>query len=273
MVFSINDLQVGKGEGGGTDRIISRTIAGIDSLRGRVRELKRAGRAPDVIYVANNGDITERVAGHYASQTYTVDRNERAQQRIGRRLILRAVDTAAELAAKVVVLAAPCNHGEERLNGKAYTDPTDNLSLTLTENVYEICQANPERYGHVSFALAPDHVLTIDIAGVTCAFTHGHQFRGSGHPMKVVEDWWRGQVMGDQPVADARFLFTAHRHHFGVSEQTGRTVFLAPANDGGSYWYTSATGKSSPPGMLTVGVGEGYGPRGWGDLVLLGEPR
>lgn len=273
FVASLNDLQVGKGEGDGTDGIVSRTIAGIDQMGQRLRELHKAGRAPGKIVVANNGDLTERVSGHYPAQKYTVDRTERDQQRIARRLLLRAVDAAASSGVPTIVTAVPCNHGENRENGKNQTTPTDNLSLTLTENVYEICQANPERYGHVSFVLAPDLVLVLDVAGVPVAFTHGHQFRGSGHPANIAETWWKGQVMGNQPVADARILLTAHRHHLCVSEHTGRVVLLAPANDGGSYWYTSATGHSSPPGMLTFGVGTAYGDRGWGDMQVLGEAR
>jgi hypothetical protein len=61
LVASINDLQIGKGEGGGTAGIISRTVAGIDQFAIRFRELKKAGRAPGQIVIANNGDLTERV--------------------------------------------------------------------------------------------------------------------------------------------------------------------------------------------------------------------
>jgi hypothetical protein len=271
LVVSINDLQIGKGEGGGTDAIVSRTLAGIDQIPARYRELRNAKRSPDLIVVANNGDLTERVSGHYPSQAYTVDRDERSQQRLARRLLLRAVDRAATLGPPVVVTAVPCNHGENRQNGKAQTVPTDNLSLTLTENVYEICQANPERYGHVSFVLAPDLTLVLDVAGVPVAFTHGHQFSGSGHPAHIAEQWFRGQVMGDQPIASARILLAAHRHNLTLSEHTGRVVIMAPANDGGSYWYTSKTGHSSPPGLLTFGVGIGYGERGWGDMQIPGS--
>ncbi|MBK7048279.1 MAG: hypothetical protein IPH48_17630 [bacterium] len=99
--------------------------------------------------------------------------------------------------------------------------------------------------------------------------THGHQVRGSGSAAAKVEKWWQGQIMGTQPVAAADLLMTAHLHHLQLSEETGRTVIIAPAIDGGSYWYTSATGRSSPRGMLTLTVGDAH-HRGWGDLEVIG---
>ena len=77
------------------------------------------------------------------------------------------------------------------------------------------------------------------------------------------------QVMGRQPVADATLLLSGHYHHLIVSEATGRTFVQVPAMDGGSEWFTATTGQHSPPGMLTLGVGTAYGPRGWGDLAVL----
>jgi len=42
----------------------------------------------------------------------------------------------------------------------------------------------------------------------------------------------------------------------------------APAMDGGSSWWTDMSGQNSPAGLLTLGIGTGYGPRGWGDLHI-----
>jgi predicted phosphodiesterase len=147
---------------------------------------------------------------------------------------------------------------------------TDNDDLTVVETVGEICQANPERYGSVSIMLAQDYTMALDIAGVVVAFTHGHTARKSGHAAAVLEDWWRGQVMGRQSVADADILIAGHRHHFVASEATGRTFLQCPAMDPGSDWFTASSGKHSPHGMLTFCVGrDAYGARGWGDLELL----
>jgi hypothetical protein len=130
--------------------------------------------------------------------------------------------------------------------------------------------ANPERYGHVSTYLADDFTMALDIHGVVAAFTHGHIARKSGHAAAVIEDWWRGQVMGRQAVADADLLTAGHRHHLVVSEASGRTFLQAPAMDPGSHWFTSSTGAHSCSGLLTYCVGrDAYGLRGWGDMAVL----
>lgn len=167
------------------------------------------------------------------------------------------------------VTAVPCNHGENRTGDKAraHTTSDDNLSLTIVEGVEEACQANPERYERVDFAYARDLTLVLDVCGVNLGITHGHQIRGGSAQSAVtkVERWWRDQIMGAQPIAAADILLTAHLHHLQVSEETGRTVMIAPAADGGSYWFSSATGRSSPRGMLAMTVGDAH-DRGWGDL-------
>ena len=121
--------------------------------------------------------------------------------------------------------------------------------------------------------------LVLDVAGVNVGLTHGHQIgggrragSGSSKGAASVEKWWEGQIMGNgrggcNAIASADLLLTAHRHHLQISEETGRTVMMAPAIDGGSYWYTSTTGRCSPPGMLTMTIGSAH-VRGWGDLEI-----
>ncbi|MBP7631707.1 MAG: hypothetical protein KA758_14730 [Acidimicrobiales bacterium] len=270
LVVSLNDWQIGKGEGGGTPATVAAITAAIDGVRRKARELTRLGRRPGRIVLANTGDLTERTAGHYASQSYTTDLNDREQQRVARHLLWRLVDGLVTDGYGVTVTAVPCNHGENRNGaGKAQTTPDDNVSLTLVEGIEEACRANPDRYHDVDFAYATDLTLVLDVAGVNVGMTHGHQVRGSGSAAAKVEKWWQGQIMGTQPVAAADLLMTAHLHHLQLSEETGRTVIIAPAIDGGSYWYTSATGRNSPRGMLTLTVGDAH-HRGWGDLEVIG---
>lgn len=270
LLVALSDWQLGKGEGGGTEATTARICAAIDALPGRLRELKRASRPVDAVYLVGLGDLVEQCSGHYPSQAFSTDLDRREQLRLARRLILRAVDTVAPVVPRVVLAAVPGNHGENRnSSGKAYTRTTDNDDLAVVEQVAEVLAANSDRYGHVSTVLADSATLVLDIAGVVTAFAHGHKSGGGGHPAARIEKWWQGQVMGRQPVADASLLLTGHYHHLIVSEGTGRTVMQVPAMDGGSEWFTSSTGASSPAGMLTVGVGSAYGPRGWGDLTVL----
>lgn len=268
FVVSLNDWQLGKaGPDGSSVATMTFLSAAWAAVLARLKELEKLGRRPSQVILANTGDLIEGVAGHYASQTFTVDLNGREQLRVARRLVFRMVDDLVSRNYPVVVTAVPCNHGENRNGaGKAQTTPDDNASLTIIEGVEEACAANEDRYGgRVSFAYAKDLTLVLDINGVNVGLTHGHQIRGSGSTAAKVEKWWQGQIMGNQPIAAADMLLTAHLHHLQVSEETGRLVIVAPAADGGSYWYSSATGRNSRRGMLTLTVGDGH-DRGWGDL-------
>lgn len=270
LLVALSDWQLGKGEGGGSAATTERICSAIDALPARLRELKRSGRAVSAVYLVGLGDLVEQCSGSYPAQAFTTDLDRREQLRLARRLILRAVDTVAPLVGRVVLAAVPGNHGENRnASGKAYTRTTDNDDLAVVEQVAEVLAANPARYGHVSTVLAESATLVLNVAGVPTAFAHGHKSGGGGHPAQRVEKWWQGQVMGRQPVADASLLLTGHYHHLIVSEGTGRTMVQVPAMDGGSEWFTDRTGQSSPAGMLTLGVGTAYGPRGWGDLAVL----
>lgn len=266
---ALNDWQIGKGEGGGTTRTVDFLLERLARLEDQWRRDK-----PATIFLGNEGDLSEAVTGHYASQAFTVDLDQREQDRLVRRLLFQFVETAARRAPKVIVSGVACNHGENRgPSGKSQTRPSDNRSLTYVENVAEMCAMNPDAFGHVEFQYAPSTVLVSEMAGVSVAHTHGHIF-GSGSPMASTMKWWTGQAMGMQPAAAATVLMTAHRHHAQFSEETGRTVFMWPACDGGSQWFTDSTGKSSPRGLGTVKIGTGIGDplngeRCWDDLRIL----
>ena len=69
---------------------------------------------PSCIFLGNEGDLSEAVTGHYASQAFTVDLDQREQDRVVRRLLFKFVETAARRAPKVFVSGVACNHGENR---------------------------------------------------------------------------------------------------------------------------------------------------------------
>lgn len=271
LVVPISDLQIGKGEGGGSPAAVERITAGLDAIADKVRDMTRKGRPPEAIYLLGMGDLVEGCSGdHYAMQTFQADLDNREQKRVVRRLLMRAVDVSTPLASRVVLAAIPGNHGEYRKGGKAYTTWTDNADLEVVENVAEVCAANPERYGNVTAVLARDLTLTLGVSGVNVGIAHGHQFgRASGHAAGKAEKWWQGQVMGRQSIAEADILISGHLHHFVMSESLGRLFVQCPAQDGGSYWWTAQTGQSAPAGQLMLGVGRGYGARGWGDVEIV----
>lgn len=266
LLVALSDWQLGKGEGGGSPATTERILRSVDRMTARVKELRKAGRAPDQLALIGLGDLVEQCSGHYEMQTFTVDLDRRQQMRLGRRLLLAFIEAGVELGLPVLLGAVPGNHGENRRNGKAFTTWTDNDDLAIVEQVAEILEANPSRYGAVAIpqgALAEDLTMTLDLSGVPTGFAHGHQMR------QGAEKWWQGQALGRQPVGDAELLITGHYHHLRISEGTGRTWLQAPAMDGGSHWWTAQTGQNSPPGTLSLLVGRQAGPRGWRDLALI----
>lgn len=267
FVLLVSDWQLGKGDGGGSEATIERILAAQDSAIRRVTELCKAGRVETVV-VACMGDLIEQCSGNYPGQTFTVDLDRREQMQVVRRLLFRLVDILATLGVRVVLAAVPGNHGENRQNGKAFTRITDNDDLAVVEQVAEILSANPERYGHVSTVLADGYNLVLDCSGVNVAFAHGYQSGSGSNAQAKQETWWKGQALGNRPVADAQILITAHYHHFSCSEATGRYWFQTPAMDGGSEWWTEKTGQNSPSGILTMLVGADLGPRPWTELAI-----
>jgi hypothetical protein len=281
MLVLLSDWQMGKKEGGGSEAIAERIINFQDRLMERLKELDKIGRGISTVYCVGLGDLIEQCSGHYDMQTAGTDLDRREQMRLARRLVMRLVNLLVDAGYRVVLGAVPGNHGENRnAAGRAYTTWTDNDDLAIFDGIAEIITHNKERYANVEIplgAIADDLTMSLDVSGVTCGFAHGHTFRNGGNRNWVktngsvgrIESWWMGQVMGFQPIADARILFCGHLHHFVASSATGRQVFMAPAADGGSHWFTSTTGSSSPPGMLTMLIGTGCGPLGWSDLEIL----
>lgn len=272
MVVCLSDWQLGKGEGDGSTGTVQRILDARDGLVARIKEQARVGRPISTLYLVGMGDLVEGCGEHYASQTFSIDLDRAQQARLVRRLVLAYVDAVVDVVPKVVLAAVPGNHGENRRDGKAFTNvATDNDDLSTIETVGEILAANPERYGSVAVCLAQDYSMALDIGGIVVAFTHGHTARKSGHAAAVMESWWTGQAMGRQIVSDADMLVAGHRHHLVISESTGRTFLQCPAMDPGSDWFTASTGQHSPHGLLTFCVGrDAYGARGWGDLAVIG---
>jgi len=267
LVVAISDLQVGKGEGGGSEGIVRRFLAGIDEVEHRWKELTKTGRKLDRLVVLGLGDLIESCDGHYAMQTYQNDLDRREQVKVVRRLLVKAITSWAKFAPKVIVAAVPGNHGENRRAGKAYTTFSDNDDVAVVEQVAEICAANPEVYGHVSFFLPQDELtLTIDVHGTILGLAHGHQARRGGAVSAAkIKAWWKDQAYGMQRVADATILVTGHYHHLSVLTEGIRTHIQAPSLDGGSQWFTETAGVQSAPGLVTFTISS----RGWDDLRVL----
>lgn len=258
FVACFADLQMGKDDGDGVEGTARRTLAAIDAVTRRIKELRKIGRSLGVLYVVGMGDLIEGCDGFYAQQTFRAELNLRDQVKVVTRLILRAIKEWAPLFERVVVVCVGGNHGENRKNGKSYTDFADNHDVALFENIAMILNENPEVYGHVSY-LIPDKdlTLTLDMCGTIVALTHGQVARGGGTSQQKLANWWKDQAHGCQPAGDATVLISAHYHHFSLVQHGVKTHLQCPAMEGGSDWYTMSKGADSPRGLLTMVVGGG----------------
>ena len=267
LIVAISDIQLGKGENGGSAKIVERFLAGIDEVEQRWKDLRKSGKPLSKLVVVGLGDIIENCDGHYDMQAFQADLDRREQITVARRLITKALSQWSKFAPEVLVACIPGNHGENRKGGKAFTSFGDNDDVAVFEQVAEIFAANPEAYGHIKFIIPKnDLTVTLDVYGTIVGLAHGHQARrGGGNAIGKVESWWAKQALGMQPVSDATLLLTGHYHHLAVATHGARTHIQAPSLDGGSQWYKEVAGVDAPVGMLTLVVDKD----GWDDLKVL----
>lgn len=264
-LLALSDWQLGKR---GTPATVDRIVAAIDASRERLRWLQRR-RPITRVALPCLGDLGESCDGFYAMQTFEVELDGREQARLGRRLLLYAIDRHRDLVDRVIVPAVPGNHGEKRKDGKAFTTFGDNVDLEIPEGVAEACAMNPTAYGHVSFVIPNERLtLTLDLSGTIVGFAHGHQAkRGGTTAQQKVATWWSGQAFGQRSIGDASLLFTGHNHHGSMVEHGPRWHIQVGAMDSGSQWWDETTGMATGPGMFTCVVND-KGKR-WHDAEVL----
>jgi predicted phosphodiesterase len=91
--------------------------------------------------------------------------------------------------------------------------------------------------------------MTVHLDTLNVGLVHGHQSSG---PDKLGE-WWARQDHGRMPTWDADVLFSGHWHSYRVYESgDGRPVFVGPASDNGSSWFSNNRGERATSGMLAV---------------------
>ncbi len=266
LVVCVSDWQVGKRDGDGLKGLVGRWLQAIDDVEFRLKELKKIGRPIDSITVLCLGDLVEGCDGHYDIQTFTVEVDRRDQVKIARRLLRDALIRWSKVVPEITVAAIGGNHGENRKNGKAFTTLNDNDDVALVESIAEIFQANPEAYGHISFAIPTDELsLTLEVHGRIIGITHGHLARSGQGVEGKLRRWIADQTLGRQKIGDCDILVTGHYHSFKLADWGGVKWLQAPALDGGSVWWRQSTGEIADVGVLTFVVSQ----TGVSDIQLL----
>lgn len=263
FVVAYADTQLGKPDGDGTAGTVRRVLEKTDAAVARLKELRKAGRQVDSLYVCILGDCIEGFNSQGGRLAWRNELTLTEQVRLYRRLLLQVVKILAPHAPRVVVATIPGNHDEAVRTGDVMsTRYDDSWAIEGAVAVADALQL-ADGYDHVSFVFpAKDELtLTLDMAGTGVGLAHGHQCKGKAHK------WWAEQGHGLQPIGDPSVvvLLTGHYHHLRVEQSGARTWIQTPALDGGSTWWRHRTGQDAPAGLVTMLVGGGK----WGDLAVL----
>lgn len=263
------DWQLAKSASGGIKGTIDRIMDSFNKTEQRIKALKKEGRNIEQIAFVNMGDPIEGCSDFYASQTFSVQLNQRQQLLTALDLWTTGVTSLCDFAEKRKFISTLSNHGEwTRKGSRAITTDSDSADAFLADTLERVLQGTDAIH---DWHIPHDQMTTqVNLSGQECAFTHGHKMTG-----KELE-WLRGQSLrllrdnGSEP----RIWFTAHKHHLRVHDYGMFTLFQCPSLDtdgttsGGSKWYTDMSGQWSSPGTLTLLVGN-HDKRGWSDLAVL----
>jgi len=265
LVVALSDWQIGQR---GTDESVERILRLVDEIPARWRELQKLGVPLKGITLLGLGDLVEGCEGWYPAQAFLSELNEREQRTLVRRLLVKIVESCAEVAPTLVAVVGG-NHGEARRGGKAYTDSSDNGDVEVAEQAAEIFAANPAYKDRVAFVIPRDELtIALDVGGTIVGLTHGHLAkRGAGAANKI-ENWWKGQALGMRAASETTLLISGHYHHLLVNTIGPRTHIQAPAMCGPSAWFSDITGVGdSQAGALSLVIGDGT----WDHLRILAK--
>lgn len=248
MVLNLNDTQIGKTAGGGTEATLERLDKYFDLAKERIKDnRKQIGN----LVILLGGDLVEG-CNIFPNHSFQIDRDRRAQIRTMTAVVLDMLDRLAPEFENCSIMATPGNHGENRANGKR-VNRHDNDDQLVAEAAATAAGRDP-KLEHVNFNIAFDEpALTMDIQGHILALTHGSVYgkSGTGSPALKAYGWFKNMAASRHPVGDATILVGNHFHH-DVITNFGNLLFVQnPAMDGGSPEFADYSGSDCAPGMST----------------------
>lgn len=255
VLVNLADMQIGKvDELGGTAELEDRFYAAMSEVFAYIKQAK-----PDVIVLAELGDGCENFQ-NTPVQAHTNDLNIVAQLDMHATFMTYAATELARLTGRLIVVGVPSNHMEVRENGKAIGGPDNDYGLLTMSQLKRAMALNPKAFGHVEFAWPSEYdvSVTLNIADMNVAFTHGHYARGAG-AADGVPKWLQNQFSTFNPIRDARLVITGHFHHYRKQEIIGHRMWLqCPALDNGSAWLKRVNGQGdSSTGILVATIAHG----------------
>lgn len=246
FIVNLNDTQLGKSTGGGTEATLERLDDYFTQAGQRAREVN----ASDLVILLG-GDLVEGCF-IYPNQVFEIDADRRTQIETTTAVLLDMLDRLAPEFPTVRVLAVGGNHGEHRSQGKRI-NRHDNDDLLVARAAATAAERD-QTLSHATFIIAEDDpALTLDIQGHILALTHGSVYgkaRG-GNPADKAFAWFKNMAASRHAVGDADILVGNHYHHQVIVDY-GAVLFVQnPAMDGGSPHFSDYAGNETLPGMAT----------------------
>lgn len=245
-IIQPTDEQYGKTDfDGGTLETTERVLNSYGGFAEFVREFR-----PRQILLARTGDGIENFCST-GSQRDTNDLDLPHMMVQSFKMDLAGLKMIAPLAQEVINAYVPSNHGRWRTGPKADAgDPHADFGIAVGKQLAETLEVTGA-FPNVR-TVFPEHLmesLTVRLDGLNVGLVHGHQ---AGNPDKI-GDWWARQDHGRMPTWNADVLLVGHFHSTRM-QQSGdkRWIFVGPASDNGSSWFSNLKGERASSGMLAL---------------------
>lgn len=247
----VTDLQAGQADGDGVAGLVSRVQKIQELAKQDLEDLRKSGKPAGSIFVPITGDLVEGITGWYATQAFSVQLDRRDQVKLVRRLLADLLLELAKSGLPVHVATVPGNHGENRLDGKAFTTFSDNDDLAVVEQIAEAFSLGGVSNVTFSFPQRDRLSMTVLVQGHIVGLTHGHVARGSGSVEAKILDWFKRMAATKDPLGDSEILFTGHYHHARYQQLVGGTEWVqGGALCDASAWFSQTAGLVNDPVIM-----------------------
>lgn len=247
-VLQPTDEQWGKTDfDGGTPQTEERVMNSYAGFVDFIREYR-----PRQVLLARTGDGIENVC-NTPSQRDTNDLDLPAMLAQSFKMDLAGLKMMAPHAGEIINAYVPSNHGRWRTGLKAEAgNPHADFGIAVARQIQSV-QATLGVFENVKTVVTDHHMesMTVKLDTINIGLVHGHQVNSPDR----LGDWWGRQDHGRMPTWDADILLVGHFHSLRI-QQSGdaRWIFVGPASDNGSSWYSNLKGERSTSGMLAFTV-------------------
>jgi predicted phosphodiesterase len=249
--FQAGDLQLGKADEGGSDRIVDTYLRSVDGAKAELKRLRKH-RNVGTVNLMFPGDCLEGNQSQGGRNMWRTDLTITEQIRVFRRLLMHTVSEFAPLTDELLVRVVNGNHDE--VQRFQQTRPDDGHATEAAIAVSDAIALNGGAYGHVTVEVPPldQGYMTVAAGDTVFTITHGHQWRRNG-----AMQWWSGHAFNGGNPGAAHVLAHGHWHAWEVETTANRTRVCGATFEGASKWFQENTGGTAAKGGLVYTTSAG----------------